>query len=82
MPLRCECDLVGCDGTACMRERVEVAGQFIGWVEAYRKPKRPRWGGGLVARPSFLCVLPNGKRTEFTLPSRRLAVEWLMQARG
>lgn len=82
MPIRCECDLIGCDGTACMRERVEIAGHFFGWVEAYRKPRRQRLGGGRVDRPSYFCFLPNGKRTEFTLPSRRQAVEWLMQAGG
>lgn len=83
MPLRCECDLIGCDGGHCLVQSswsIELGGEFIGRVEAYRKPRRPRLGGGLVAKAVYFCILPNGKRTEFALPTRKQAIEWLMQA--
>lgn len=70
-------------GGAVMRgawERVEVAGVLLGFVRPFRKAK-PR-GRGLVKRPAWFAKLPNGKPTEFSLSSRRQAVEWLRDAKA
>jgi hypothetical protein len=63
-----------------VKERIERGGQFLGWLEPYQAPQAGRYGVGKVRRPVFWCYLPNGERTQFTLPSRKQAIEWLQQA--
>jgi hypothetical protein len=61
-----------------MTERIERDGMFIGSIEPYFKPLTH--GRGFVKQPIYWAILPNGKRTEFTLPNRKQAIEWLEQA--
>ena len=57
-------------------EPITVNGLFIGRIESYRKILR----GGRLAKRVYFCYLPSGERTEFSLLSRKKAVEWLCMA--
>jgi hypothetical protein len=53
-------------------------GKAIGWILAYTRPVTLR---RRYPRREYFAVLPSGRRTDFTLPSRRQAIEWLVQAK-
>ena len=60
------------------RERIEVDGVFLGHVEPYFKPLS--YFRGIAKRPVFFAYRQDGQRTEFVLPSRKQAIEWLKDA--
>lgn len=64
-------------------ERIENNGEFIGWIQPYYKMVRVyRATFKKSQRPVFYAVLPSGQKTEFTLPTRKQATEWLKEAFG
>ena len=61
-----------------MKERIEVDGVFLGHVEPYFKPLS--YCRGVSKRPVYFAYRQDGQRTEFTLPSKKQAVDWLKEA--
>ena len=55
------------------RIAVERGGRLLGWVEPYYVTVRFRQN----KRPEWFAILPDGRKTDFTLPTRKQATEWL-----
>ena len=57
------------------RELIQIDRVFLGHIEPYFKPLSNF--RGVSKRPVFFAFNQDGQRTEFTLPSRKQAIEWL-----
>jgi hypothetical protein len=60
------------------RELIQVDRVFLGHIEPFFKPLSNF--RGVSKRPVFFAYRQDGQRTEFTLPSRKQAIEWLVAA--